>query len=204
MIEHEKYTRNYPQSRLPPISANAPVPQIAYPLVTHSFHSKSGIGTMKRCGQQRWPGPCVRLLHRPRLGPCPVPSQFCLPNQHDKQPLLKNPLIRRPIFHNISLSDLPHLDLPHLLARMIGSTFGGLFGSDNHDDTHNTGPQRTTPLQRSISGDHLEKGKDHLSVHSGDGDHIGDRDNVTRCSEKSGMKHYFGGIIGSTDLRLTL
>ncbi len=135
---------------------------------------------------------------------------------------------------NISLLDLPHLDLPNLIARMIGSTFGGLFGSDNHDDTHNTvtGPQRTTPLQRSISGDHLEKGKDYLSVkpveetgwgkqqvskidrprrtkplqhsHSGDGDHTGDRDNVTRCSENPGMKHYFGGIIGSTDLRLTL
>jgi hypothetical protein len=135
---------------------------------------------------------------------------------------------------NIFLSDLPHLDLPHLPARMMGSTVCGLFGSDNHDETHNTvtGPQRTTPLQRSISGDHLEKGKDHLSVkpveetvwdkqkvskidrprrtkplqrsHSDDGDDIGDRGNFTRCPEKPGMKHYFGGIIGSTDLRLTL
>ncbi len=107
-IEHEQCTRNYPQSRLPPTSANASVPQVAYPLAVHSFHSKRGISNMKCCGQQRRPWPCVRLLHR--LGP--VPSPFCLPNLHDKQSLLKEPLIRRPIFPIFS-SRISHTLISH-------------------------------------------------------------------------------------------
>ena len=96
-----------------------------------------------------------------RIRPSPFPI-FALESARQAAIAEKAPNPKTNI-SNISLWDLPHLDLAHLLARMIGSTFGGLFGPDNHDNTHNTGPQRT-PLQRSISGDQLEKGREYLSV----------------------------------------